>query len=84
MEHESGLCSNRHTPVIDGAVAAGSYVGALGNPYDAIPPAGMNTIAHAAKNVHCMCTDDVAAAQIADGAIPLWEAVPAILAEAGL
>ena len=44
----------------------------------------MNTIDHAAKNVHCMCTDDVAAAQIADGAIPLWEAVPAILAEAGL
>ena len=67
--------------VIGGAVAAGSYVGALGNPYDAIPPAGAQSIDHAAKNVHCICTDEVASAQIADGAIPLWEAIPAILAE---
>ena len=84
INETAAAISTEKFPVIDGAVAAGSYVGALGNPYDAIPPAGANTIDHAAKNVHCMCTDDVAAAQIADGAIPLWEAVPAILAEAGL
>jgi nitrite reductase (NO-forming) len=84
INETAAAISTEKFPVIDGAVGAGSYVGALGNPYDAIPPAGANTIDHAAKNVHCMCTDDVAAAQIADGAIPLWEAVPAILAEAGL
>jgi hypothetical protein len=37
---------------------------------------------HPAKNVHCMCSDSVAAAQAADGAVELWVAVPAILAAA--
>jgi len=81
INETAAAISTEKFPVIDGAVGAGSYVGALGNPYDAIPPAGAQSISHAAKNVHCMCTDDVASAQIADGAIPLWEAVPAILAE---
>ena len=34
---------------------------------------------HPAKNVHCMCSDGVAAAQAAEGAIELWVAIPAIL-----
>jgi len=67
--------------VIGGAVAAGSYAGALGNPYDAIPPYGEQSIMHPAKNVHCMCSDSVAAAQAAEGAIELWVAIPAILDE---
>ena len=32
----------------------------------------------------CMCTDDYATSLVENGAIPLWEAVPAILAEAGI
>ena len=68
--------------VVQGAVDAGSYAGVLGNPSDAVPPAGAQSIGHPALNVHCMCTDDVANAAIENGAIPLWEAVPAILAAA--
>ena len=52
------------------------------HPYDSIPPYGEQSIAHPAKNVKCMCSDAVAQAQIDDGAIPLWEAIPAILAAA--
>jgi len=37
---------------------------------------------HPALNVHCMCSDAVAQDQIDKGAVPLWEAVPAILAAA--
>jgi len=69
--------------VVQGAVDAGSYAGVLGNPYDAVPPAGDQSIGHPALNVHCMCTDDVVAAQLADGALPLWEVIPAVLAAAG-
>ena len=69
--------------VVQGAVDTGMYAGVLGNPYDSIPPYGVQSIHHPAKNVHCMCSDAVAQAQIDDGAVPLWEAVPAILAAAG-
>ena len=69
--------------VVQGAVDTGMYAGVLGNPYDSIPPYGEQSIKHPAKNVHCMCSDAVAQAQIDDGAVPLWEAVPAILAAAG-
>jgi len=69
--------------VVQGAVDTGMYAGVLGNPYDSIPPYGAQSIHHPAKNVHCMCSDAVAQAQIDDGAVPLWEAVPAILAAAG-
>ena len=68
--------------VVQGAVDTGMYAGVLGNPYDAIPPYGEQSIHHPAKNVHCMCSDDVAAAQAAEGAVELWVAVPAILAAA--
>ena len=69
--------------VVQGAVDTGMYAGVLGNPYDAIPPYGEQSIQHPAKNVHCMCSDDVAAAQAAEGAVELWVAVPAIIAAAG-
>ncbi len=68
--------------VVQGAVDAGSYAGVLGNPHDAVPPAGKNTIAHPALNVHCLCTDDVANAAIENGALPLWEVIPAVIAAA--
>ena len=69
--------------VVQGAVDAGSYAGVLGNPSDAVPPAGDQSISHPALNVHCMCTDDVANAAIENGALPLWEVIPAVLAAAG-
>ena len=65
--------------VVQGAVDTGMYAGVLGNPYDAIPPYGEQSIMHPAKNVHCMCSDSVAAAQAESGAVELWVAVPAIL-----
>jgi nitrite reductase (NO-forming) len=65
--------------VVQGAVDTGMYAGVLGNPYDAIPPYGSQSIHHPAKNVHCMCSDAVAAAQAESGAVELWVAVPAIL-----
>jgi len=69
--------------VVQGAVDAGSYAGVLGNPSDAVPHAGDQSIANPALNVHCMCTDDVANAAIENGALPLWEVIPAVLAAAG-
>ena len=65
--------------VVQGAVDAGAYSGVLGNPYDSIPPYGEQSIPHPAKNVHCMCSDAVAAAQAADGAVELWIVVPSLL-----
>ena len=53
-----------------------SYAYALGNPSNAVPPMGMNSIAHPALNVHGLYTDEVASEKIANGAIPLWEVVP--------
>jgi len=55
-----------------------SYAYALGNPSDAVPPMGMNSIAHPAINVHGLYTDEVASQKIAEGAIPLWEVVPTL------
>jgi nitrite reductase (NO-forming) len=68
--------------VVQGAVDAGSYAGVLGNPHDSVPPAGADSMSHPALNVHCMCTDDVANAAIENGALPLWEVIPAVLAAA--
>ena len=55
-----------------------SYAYALGNPSDAVPPMGKNSIAHPAVNVHGMYIDRVVDDLIADGAIPLWEVVPTL------
>jgi len=55
-----------------------SYAYALGNPSDAVPPMGKNSIAHPAVNVHGLYTDDRAAEIEASGAIPLWKVVPTL------
>jgi len=55
-----------------------SYAYALGNPSDAVPPMGKNSIAHPAINVHGLYTDEVAEQKISEGAIPLWEVVPTL------
>ncbi|MBI1657847.1 MAG: multicopper oxidase domain-containing protein [Thaumarchaeota archaeon] len=55
-----------------------SYAYVLGNPSDAVPPMGMNSIPHPAINVHGLYTDEVAQMMIDDGAIPLWEVVPTL------
>ena len=58
-----------------------SYAYALGNPSDAVPPMGMNSIAHPAINIHGLYTDDVASELQENGAIALWEVIP-VVAEA--
>jgi nitrite reductase (NO-forming) len=55
-----------------------SYAYALGNPSDAVPPMGKNSISHPAINAHGLYTDERAAEIVADGAIPLWEVVPTL------
>ena len=55
-----------------------SYAYALGNPSDAVPPMGKNSIAHPAINVHGLYSDDRAAEIEAAGAIPLWKVVPTL------
>jgi len=55
-----------------------SYAYALGNPSDAVPPMGMNSIAHPAVNIHGVFTDQVASELKADGVIPLWEVIPTL------
>ena len=55
-----------------------SYAYALGNPSDAVPQMGKNSIAHPAVNVHGLYTDDRAAEIEASGAIPLWKVVPTL------
>jgi len=55
-----------------------SYAYALGNPSDAVPPMGKNSIAHPAVNVHGLYTDERAAEREASGAIALWKVVPTL------
>jgi len=55
-----------------------SYAYALGNPSDAVPPMGKNSIKHPAVNVHGLYSDDRAAEIEAAGAIPLWKVVPTL------
>ena len=62
--------------ILDAPVPSYAYV--LGNPSDAVPPMGMNSIPHPAINVHGLYTDEVAQMMIDDGAIPLWEVVPTL------
>ncbi len=58
--------------------AVPSYAYALGNPSDAVPPMGSNSIAHPAINIHGLYTDDVASELQENGAIPLWEVIPVV------
>ena len=56
-----------------------SYAYALGNPSDAVPPMGMNSIAHPAINIHGLYTDEVAAEMQESGDyIALWEVIPVV------
>ena len=73
--------------MVDGGIIEApvpSYAHVLGNPSDAVPPAGMNTIDHPVVNVHGMYTDKRAAEVQADGAVPLWEIVPEVATQLGL
>ena len=57
-----------------------SYAYALGNPSDAVPPMGMNSIAHPAINIHGLYTDDVASEMQASGDyVILWEVIPEVV-----
>ena len=62
--------------IIPSPIASYAYV--LGNPSDAIPPIGANSIAHPAQNIHGLMTDDVASEMQASGLIPLWEVIPVV------
>jgi len=55
-----------------------SYAYALGNPSDAVPPMGKNSIAHPAVNIHGLYTDAVASEMKDAGMIPLWEVIPTL------
>ncbi len=55
-----------------------SYAYVLGNPSDAVPPMGMNSIAHPAVNVHGLYTDEVASEMVDSGMVPLWEVIPTL------
>ena len=56
-----------------------SYAYALGNPSDAVPPMGMNSIAHPAINIHGLYTDEVASEMQESGDyVALWEVIPVV------
>ena len=64
--------------IIEEPVASYAYV--LGNPSDAVPPMGMNSIAHPAINIHGLYTDDVVSEMQASGDyVALWEVLPPIV-----
>ena len=58
--------------------AVPSYAYVLGNPSDAVPPMGKNSIAHPAVNIHGLYTDDVVSEMKDAGMIPLWEVIPTL------
>jgi len=62
--------------IIEAPVTSYAYV--LGNPSDAVPPMGMNSIAHPAVNIHGLYTDEVASEMKDAGLIPLWEVIPTL------
>ncbi len=62
--------------IIDEPVTSYAYV--LGNPSDAVPPMGKNSIAHPAVNIHGLYTDDVASDMKDAGLIALWEVIPTL------
>ena len=56
-----------------------SYAYALGNPSNAVPPMGMNSIAHPALNIHGLYTDEVTAQMQESGDyVALWEVIPTV------
>ncbi len=58
-----------------------SYAHVLGNPSDAVPPMGMNSIAHPVINIHGLYTDEVASEMKESGNYAaLWEIIPGVAA----
>jgi nitrite reductase (NO-forming) len=56
-----------------------SYAYALGNPSDAVPPMGANSLDHPALNIHGLYTDEVASEMQASGDyVALWEVIPVV------
>lgn len=56
-----------------------SYAYVLGNPSSAVPPMGMNSIAHPAINIHGLYTDEVVAEMQESGDyVALWEVIPKV------
>ena len=55
-----------------------SYAHVLGNPSDAVPPMGANSIAHPNINIHGLYTDEVASEMQESGYIALWEVIPVV------
>jgi len=55
-----------------------SYAYVLGNPSDAVPPMGANSIAHPAVNIHGLYTEQVASEMKDAGMVPLWEVIPTL------
>ncbi|MDA7945798.1 MAG: copper oxidase, partial [Nitrosopumilus sp.] len=55
-----------------------SYAHVLGNPSSAVPPMGMNSIAHPAVNIHGLYTDEIVAEKKAAGNVALWEVIPTL------
>ena len=63
--------------IIEEPVASYAYV--LGNPSDAVPPMGADSIAHPAINIHGLFTDAVASEMQASGDyLALWEIIPVV------
>ncbi len=63
--------------IIEAPVASYAYV--LGNPSDAVPPTGVNSIAHPVINIHGLYTDEVASEMLASGNYAaLWEIIPQV------
>ena len=57
-----------------------SYAHVLGNPSDAVPPMGANSIAHPNINIHGLYTDEVASEMQESGKLALWEIIPGVAA----
>lgn len=55
-----------------------SYAYVMGNPSDAVPPMGMNSIEHPAVNIHGLYTDQRTSELQEDGLIALWEVIPQV------
>ena len=64
--------------IIPEPVASYAYV--LGNPSDAVPPMGANSIAHPAINIHGLYSDDRVSELQEENPdwIPLWEVIPVV------
>ena len=58
--------------------AVPSYAYVLGNPSDAVPPMGANSIEHPVINVHGLYTNEVASEKKDAGMAALWDIIPTL------